>query len=81
MDEGIMGMLTAGIITPSSSEWSSPLLVLKADGSFRPVIDFRALNQLTIDECFPVPALEEVLRSIRNNTKVFSSIDLAKGYF
>ena len=82
LDEEIKGMLTAGIITPSSSEWSSPLLLVpKADGSFRPVVDFRSLNQLTVDECFPVPALEEVLRNIRSNTKIFSSIDLAKGYF
>ena len=82
LDEEIKGMLMAGIITPSSSEWSSPLLLVpKSDGSFRPVVDFRSLNQLTVDECFPVPALEEVLRNIRSNTRIFSSIDLAKGYF
>ena len=75
-------MLRSGIITPSSSEWSSPLLLVpKSDGSFRPVVDFRALNDLTVDECFPVPALEEVLRNIRSNTKVFSSNDPAKGNF
>ena len=45
------------------------------------MVDFRAMNERTIDKCFPVPALEEVLRSIRSNIKVFSSIDLAKGYF
>ena len=82
LEEEITGMLRSGIITPSTSEWSSPLLLVpKSDGSFRPVVDFRALNDLTVDECFPVPALEEVLRSIKSNTKIFSSIDLAKGYF
>ena len=82
LEDEITGMLRSGIITPSTSEWSSPLLLVpKSDGSFRPVVDFRALNDLTVDECFPVPALEEVLRSIKSNTKIFSSIDLAKGYF
>ena len=82
LEAEITGMLDSGIITPSKSEWSSPLLLVpKSDGSFRPVVDFRALNDLTVDECFPVPALEEILRSIKSNTKIFSSIDLAKGYF
>ena len=82
LDKEIKGMLEGGIITKSTSEWSSPLLLVpKSDGSFRPVVDFRALNNLTIDECFPVPALEEVLLNIKKNTRVFSSLDLEKGYF
>ena len=82
LDKEIRGLIEGGIITKSTSEWSSPLLLVpKSDGSFRPVVDFRALNELTVDECFPVPALEEVLLNIKRNTRVFSSLDLEKGYF
>ena len=75
-------MLKQGIIESSSSPWSSPiLLVPKPDGTFRPVIDYRGLNKLTIPDRFPVPILKDLLQDIGAGHTIFSTIDLSKGFW
>ena len=74
-------VLEQGVIEPSESPWSSPiLLVKKKDGSIRFCIDFRKLNSLTRKDAYPLPRIDECLESL-GGSKWFSTLDLASGYW
>ncbi|XP_049317746.1 uncharacterized protein K02A2.6-like [Bactrocera dorsalis] len=73
-------LLKLGICRPSSSNWSSPLhMVRKADGTWRPCGDYRALNAQTIPDRYPLPFLQDFANVLAGNT-IFSKIDLQKAF-
>ena len=81
MDKQIGEMLIDGLIKPSTSPWSSPVLMVpKKDGSSRFCVDFRALNEVTVKDPFPLPRIDETLESL-GGAKYFTTLDLAAGYW
>lgn len=82
----ISKMLNQGIIRPSQSAWSSPIWVVpkKADASgevkWRIVIDFRKVNDKTLDDKYPIPNINDVLDKL-GNCQYFTTLDLASGFY
>jgi len=73
-------LLEAGIIEPSNSPWSSPvILVPKKNGKIRMVVDYRKLNHVTKKDVYPLTRIDDFIDSL-NNASVFTSLDLYSGY-
>lgn len=82
----ISKMLKQGIIRPSESAWSSPIWVVpkKKDASgkqkWRIVVDFRKLNEKTIDDKYPIPNINHVLDKL-GKCQYFMTLDSASGFY
>ncbi len=82
VDEQVTYLLEQGVIQHFRSPWNSPLfLVPKKDGSFRPVIGFRKVNEVTEDDQYPLPVLGDLLMSLEQGNTIFSSLNLLSGHW
>ncbi|GFS82463.1 hypothetical protein TNCV_4777721 [Trichonephila clavipes] len=79
--EEVQKMLDEGIVQPSESPWSSPIvLVRKKDGSWRFCVDYRKLNSVTKKDVYPLPRIDDTLDCLKG-AMFFSSMDLRSGYW
>lgn len=73
-------LLKAGFIRPSKSPFGAPILfVKKKTGEMRMCVDYRALNNITIKNSYPLPRIDELFDRLQG-AKYFSKIDLRSGY-
>ncbi|MEO1413559.1 MAG: reverse transcriptase family protein, partial [Bacteroidota bacterium] len=80
METYISESLAAGLIRPSSSPVAAGFFfVKKKDGDLRPCIDYRALNEITIRNKYPLPLMDSTLEPLTQAT-VFTKLDLRSAY-
>jgi hypothetical protein len=80
IEQQVSEMFKQGIIQPSASLFSSPvLLTKKKDGTYRFCVDFRHLNALSMKSKFPVPVFDQLMDDI-GEASWFSNLDLRAGF-
>ena len=64
----------------SNSQWASPFfLIQKSNGDWRGVVDYRQLNQRTVDVKAPMATAQSIFDK-RHGTTVHSKLDMSKAY-
>ncbi len=80
MEKYISDSLTAGFIRPSSSPAGGRIFfVAKKDGSLRPCIDYRGLNNITVKNTYPLPLMSSAFERLQG-ASIFTKLDLRNAY-
>ena len=82
IDDHVEKMLAHGIISPTSSQWASNIVLVRRTGSqqLRFCIDYRQLNTLTRKDSYPLPRIDSCMDAL-GGAKYFSTLDLKSGYW
>lgn len=74
-------MLKLGVVRPSRSAWSSPIVMArKKDGTYRFCVDYRKVNQSTERDAYPLPFVSNTLDKLRD-AKFLTSLDIKSAYW
>jgi hypothetical protein len=80
IDENVKAMLEHGIIEPAASPWAANVVIVaKKDGSLRFCVDYRAVNNVTYKDAYPLPLIDNCLNAM-NGSAWFTTLDLRAGY-
>ena len=62
----IQEMLEKGVIVPSKSPFSSPIVMVpKKTGTNRMCIDYRNLNEITVKDAYPLPRIGQTIDALQ----------------
>jgi hypothetical protein len=87
-------LLEGGVIEETQSPWASPIVIApkkeiiinKQTGERKEItaprfcVDYRKLNEITRKDAYPMPLIDDLLETIGEEPKYFSSLDLYSGY-
>ena len=79
MDVQLDAWFEQGVIEPSISPWSAPVVIAYRNGKPRFCINYRKLNAVTTPDEFPIPRQSEILSSL-SGAQVLSSLDVLSGF-
>lgn len=80
IEKQIQAMLDSGEISVSTSEFASPIIMVrKKDFTWRLCVDYHNLNLLTLKSKYPLPVIDELLDEL-TGASWFSKLDLRAGY-
>ena len=82
IERELNSLLRLGIISeanPGECPYASPIVVVAKDGTIRMWVDYRQLNQMTINDAYPLPRSDEIFTSL-HNAFCFVVLDLLRGY-
>jgi hypothetical protein len=72
--------LSMGFIPASSSPAAAAILFInKVDGSLHLVVDYRAINEGTIKNPYPLPLMQDTLMNL-SRAKWFTKLDIRGAY-
>ena len=74
-------MRAQGVIEPTSSNWTAPIVVIrKKEGSIQLYVDYRQLNSISLIDAYPMPTINDLIDLIEQ-TRFISTLDRTKGYW
>ena len=79
IDEQIQKWFEQGVIEPSKSPWSAPVIITYHHRKPRFCVDYRKLNAVTIPDEFPIPRQSDILASL-SGAQVLLSLDALSGF-
>ncbi|CAF4100345.1 unnamed protein product [Rotaria sordida] len=78
----VQELLHFGLIRPSDSPYAAPaLLVAKQDGTWRMVVDYKKLNNITLKDNHPLPNMEQAIQLLGGGYNFFSKLDMKSGFW
>lgn len=83
IDQHVAKLLADGVIRPSTSPYSAPVLFVakKDEGEkVRLCIDYTKLNDVTLSESYPMPILDQI-KDLFLDAKWFSTVDVYSGFY
>ena len=76
----VESQLSAGLIERTNSEYSSPTVIVRRNGKFRIVIDYRLLNSFSVASRAAVPGLSTLIATW-HSCQTFISLDLRSAFW
>jgi Reverse transcriptase (RNA-dependent DNA polymerase) len=81
IDKEIQRMLDMNVIEPASGPWSAPIVLIpKPDGSIRFCVDYRKLKDVSVNDSYALPRIDDCLDSLES-ARYFTTLDANSGYW